>query len=866
MGRGGAVNYLAGSDPTGWITGVPHYARVCFEKVYPGIDMVYHETEFDFIVAPGADAGRILLEFPDAQELTLSDRGDLLIRSAGQVFTAQRPVAYQEVDGHKIFREATQRITDRTHVAFSLGVYDHSSELVIDPVLSYSAVLPGSLATLDSNGSVYIVGGSTNGPPPPGSFSGGCGTVFCAGLFVMKLSAASGSLEYLTYIAKNPAIIGSTPLLAVDGTGSLYLAGYTSATDFPVTTGPKPDSSPHPFVLKLNPSGTALTYATLLPAVPQITALAVDSAGAVYLGGAAGPGLATTTNAMIPKHNGSGCVTPFGVAFTCLHAFGAKLNPTGTSLDYVTYLGQGRNWAESTVQAITVDSMGNAYFGGWSSAGSVSPTSGALAPDCPSQPFGYVYLDYANAFILKLGPKGSSAQYTSVFGCDAGVSGLALDSGGNLHVAGNPTGALWSGYVLYLSIPVTANAFQKTTDNSCNFGTCGGFLAELNPSGSAFVYATYLASGVNGLGIDSAGDAWVGGSTYSATLPVTPDALQATKGLLSDAYVVKLNPSGSSMLYGTYLGDGGVTSSSQNDDYTIGVFASQKGDVFVIGNTESADFPVWNAPALPDGPLSQFQLFITRFTEGTPPPRPSIPPNGVVNAASMLPAAVAGGEIVSIFGTGLGPQAPAGLHMTRSGTIDTSTGGARVVVNGNPIPILFAQMGQVNAILPMALAPPITLQVEFQGQKSALLRLNPGASPPGNASLTSSPGLFTTRGTGVGQGAILNQDNTANSPSNPAAIGSIVSLYGTGAGPLNGYPPAGSIASVPLPKPQLPVSVAIGGVGAQVTYAGTSAGLSVGVLQVNVQIPAGAPVGAAVPVVLTVGPSSSQAGVTMAIH
>jgi len=873
----GVSNYLAGSDGRHWLTGIPRYARVRFSKVYPGIDMLYRGRggEFDFLIAPRANPAGILLEYPDAQELRLSEGGDLLIGVSGQVVVQHRPVAYQIENGARVLRRSGYRIQDRYRVAFVLGEYDRSRELVIDPVLSYSALLPGTAATVDPDGNVYITGAISQGPKPPtaSGVSGGCGPVFCSGFFIAKLRQDGSSLEYLTYISSNVSFSSSPPLIAADTSGAVYLAGLTNAPDFPVTTGQKPDSSTHSFALKLNPAGNALAYATLLPSLPPVSAIAVDTAGALYSVGTTGAGLATTAGAMIPKHDGGTCVSPYfaPTSYPCYRAFAAKLNAAGTAFEYVSYLAAGGSWAESHARVVTVDSAGDAFIGGWSAAGSVAPTPGAMGPECLSYPSGYVYIDIANAFVLKLDPKGGRSLYTSVFGCDAGITGIALDSGGNAYASGSATNTTWeAASVPYLSVRTTPAAFQQTIDYNCDArdGQYGGFAAKLNAQGSAFAYATYVGlcgSRVDGIAIDAAGDAYVAGSTRSKTFPVTVDALKPTIGLNSDAFLSELNPSGSSLLYSTYLGDGGVINFvSSNEEYTAGAFTDRNGAVYVVGSTSSPDFPILNPPSLPDGGFPQ--LFVSKFIDAAAAPRPAIKPDGVVNSASLLPAAVADGEIVSIFGSSLGPQSPVMYHLTNSGLVDALVGNVRVLVNGIPAPILFAQANQINAMLPALSTSSTQIQIEYQGRKSDAIAIPTAAGPSGATWLHSSPGLFTITGTGLGQAAVLNQDLTGNSAGNPAARGSIVSLFGTGSGPFDSYPPPGTIVSTPLPKPQLPVSVTIGGIDSQVKYAGGAPGLVTGVLQVNVLIPAGAPVGDSVPVVLTVGPSKSQAGVTIAIR
>jgi uncharacterized protein (TIGR03437 family) len=235
-------------------------------------------------------------------------------------------------------------------------------------------------------------------------------------------------------------------------------------------------------------------------------------------------------------------------------------------------------------------------------------------------------------------------------------------------------------------------------------------------------------------------------------------------------------------------------------------------------------------------------------------PGPAI--SAAVNGASFATGSVAPGEIVTIFGSGLGPTT--GVPWTASGPVGRMLDGTQVFFDSFSAPILYTSAGQVSAIVPYQLATASTtkLTVWYQGIGSAGDDLNVSDS---------APGIFTISQSG--QGAITNQDGTVNSPSNAAAIGSTVSIYATGEGQTNPPGVTGAIngASLPLPEPQLTVTAQVGGVPATVTYAGGSPNEVAGLLQVNVTIPAGVATGASVPVVITVGTAASQTGVTLAV-
>lgn len=231
---------------------------------------------------------------------------------------------------------------------------------------------------------------------------------------------------------------------------------------------------------------------------------------------------------------------------------------------------------------------------------------------------------------------------------------------------------------------------------------------------------------------------------------------------------------------------------------------------------------------------------------------------GATNAASYAPGPVSPGEIVTIFGTGMGPSALVPLQITNGGTVNTNLGGTQVFFGGYPAPLLYSSATQVSAIVPYEVAGTGTtsLTIQYQGMQS---------TPMTVPVLDSLPGIFTSGALGYGQGAIVNQDGTVNSSQNGAQPGSVVSIYATGAGQTNPSSGDGTITGNVLATPQLPVTVQISGEAAQVLYAGAAPGEPAGVLQVNAQIPSDVPRGTNVSVVITVGTANSQAGVTVAI-
>ncbi|HUS05177.1 MAG TPA: lamin tail domain-containing protein [Bryobacteraceae bacterium] len=242
------------------------------------------------------------------------------------------------------------------------------------------------------------------------------------------------------------------------------------------------------------------------------------------------------------------------------------------------------------------------------------------------------------------------------------------------------------------------------------------------------------------------------------------------------------------------------------------------------------------------------------------PATPQITAAGVTNAATGLSGAVSPGEIVDILGSGIGPDRLATLQLSADGQfVTTSAGGTRVLFNGLPAPIIFSQTNQIRAIVPFEITNRTTtdIQVEFQGR--ATNKIIVPVSP-------SAPGIFSLDASSLGPGAVLNQDNSVNSAAKPAARGSVVVLYATGAGQTNAEAMTGRITTAPLATQTQTISARIGQIRAEVLYAGPAPGLVSGVLQINLRVPVGTPAGSAIPVDFTAGGRASAPGITLAVQ
>jgi uncharacterized protein (TIGR03437 family) len=230
--------------------------------------------------------------------------------------------------------------------------------------------------------------------------------------------------------------------------------------------------------------------------------------------------------------------------------------------------------------------------------------------------------------------------------------------------------------------------------------------------------------------------------------------------------------------------------------------------------------------------------------------------SGVRSAASWLAGSVSPGEIVTLLGSQIGPVSP---QFPSAGASSTTLSGTSVSFDGTLAPLLYAGPDQINAVVPYGVAGQAATKLQILAQGQPLGTLSVPVTP-------AAPAIFSLDSTGVGPGAILNQDMTVNSFSNPAAKGSVISIYATGAGQTGPTGVDGQVTGSTLSHPLLAVSVQIGGLTSNVLYAGSAPGLISGLIQVNALVPDGVVSGPSVPVLLTVGTAASQSGIIIAVQ
>ena len=236
----GRSNSFLGNDPSQWHTNVEQYERISYRDVYPGINVAFYggqkQLEFDFIVAPGSIPADIRLAVAGAHRIATDNSGNLILASSAGNVLLHKPVAYQQKDGVRQPVDARFVVQAKNQVSFELGNYDRSRELVIDPSVSYATYLGGTgeddanAIAIDSSGNAYVTGQtkSTDFPTKNALHGGNAGGF---DVFITKLSGATGSMVYSTYIGGSSDDSGNA--IALDASGNIFVAGGTKSSDFP---------------------------------------------------------------------------------------------------------------------------------------------------------------------------------------------------------------------------------------------------------------------------------------------------------------------------------------------------------------------------------------------------------------------------------------------------------------------------------------------------------------------------------------------------------------------------------------------------------------------------------------------------------
>ncbi|MGH9768337.1 MAG: SBBP repeat-containing protein [Blastocatellia bacterium] len=714
----GKSNYFIGNDPKEWRTDIPNYSRVRYRGVYPGIDVVYYgnqrRIEYDFVVSPHSDPNQIRLALEGAEKMAIDEQGDLALDIGGEQLRMRAPVIYQETNGARRQIAGRYILLDNNSpfptphsplptpvVGFQIGDYDANETLVIDPVLEYSTFYGGGgidIAygiAIDRQGSVYITGQTFSLDfPAKNPFS----TMLngASDAFVAKLNPQGNAIVFSTYIGgRNPGDRGWA--IAVDPAGNVYFTGETTSLNFPTHNAAQPNfrGGVDGFVTKLNIQGNELLYSTYLGgSLPDAAySIALDRFDNAHITG-------RTESSNFPTKN------PLQAGLRGQRdAFVTKLSANGEVL-FSTYLG-GEPSApggldEEAGYGVALDVLQNVYVTGYTTS-----------PNFPlAQPIQGAFGGGEDAFVAKLNSTGSTLIYSTYLGgarADNG-RGIAVDGFGNAYV---------TGYTLSSDFP-RVNALQPVYG-----GSGDGFVAKLNGAGTALIYSTFLGgSGDENSGlaleftpscaiaVDTLGQAYVTGKTASQDFPVARPIQPGLQGD-TDAFVAKLDPAGSALIFSTYLGST-FTGVNGFDERGLGIAVNSAGGVFVTGQMLKNDLltvgPVQNGYG---GGLSD--AFIAKVTT------PDIVTIAPVSAASFNGAALAPELIVAAFGPGLA----SGTEITNGVPLPTTLLGASVKVKDKdgverPAPLFFVSPNQINFLVPDGTPPGKTTITVINSQSAPL--------------------------------------------------------------------------------------------------------------------------------------------------
>ncbi len=567
------------------------------------------------------------------------------------------------------------------------------------------------------------------------------------------------------------------------------------------------------YVVKLKSDLSGIIFSTLVGgttassvgAGTNVSAVTTDQAGNIYVAG-------WTADGNFPVTPGAFQTVP---PTRAIPAFVTAISPAGDKILWSTLLGgpppscTNCNAGSASVSGLAVDSTGAVVIAGSATTEQIPVTSGVIGPAC------LCTINEGAAFLAKLTSAGTQLAWATYVNY-VGVTALALDASDNVIIGGQAfTGFTTTSGALQAAYP----GGPQTQSGNGDYDSAAGFLAKINPAASQYLFATYLGgnnfqrgissyemgsatNGVAGVALDTQGTIWATGGSVPSEIP-----LANSVPLVGSNYILGLSPDGSTVTAAMTVPEGGAAQ---------GIAISPQGPV-ALGKSGSTLIPASAMPALA----------------------------GIANSAGLTAdGSVAPNELISFYGEDLGP-ATALTGQIVNGVLPTSLGGVQVQFDGVAAPLLYAGPNQINAIVPSGIAAQSSTTVNIATPAGTIAGIALSLTP-------SIPEVFTSPAPGNAAYA-LNQDSTLNSAANPAAQGSIVSVWATGGG-LSGNPEAdGAITGATVYPLQLTLAVGNGFPGAinigpgmpiatpQVQYSGDAPDLVKGAIQVNFQIPQYAP-------------------------
>ena len=866
----GESNYYLGNDPSHWRTDVPHFAKVRFNDVYPGIDVVYYDAaregrsqrsrllEYDFIVEPGADPKQIRLAFDGAEYVSIDKDGGLRLHTAAGDVRQYRPVVYQEIAEMRRPIGGRYVLRDDGAVAFEVDAYDREHPLVIDPKVEYSTYLGGSgndqafAIDVGPDGSIYVAGWTESLDFPAGGVKGRPGTGRDAFLTRLDGDLTTSLLQNFFGGNGNDQAFEVT----VDRDGNAYITGFTDNRGFPETDGSRWAGGRDAFTAAVSPDGELLHSGTL-GGLGDDTGAGIDFFPGedfvlVVTGGPTDSlNFPLTPDAFQTQRAGptDGWVdalrldTTAGIPFTVDNRSTSLLGGNGTdfvdSLSFSKFsINVGFRFDENDVFVAETTNSDRAEFPGAPFPTRAGGTDGhvtVLRLD-PSFEFAWGAAEedvVAFSSYLPGGPDDESEVSFETF--KGSVGGPSSKD------------RVYFFYNAGTNVPTFAGAAVENHPG----GPQSLVMSELvfdEQTGTAEFRTTY-AGGPNfdqasRMALDPNGAPAGVGLTFSQ-IPTTPDAVFPNLNGVFGGYFMLFSGDLTQIDYATYLWG------NRNSNVTDVAF-DDFGQIHATGINGPGAFTTPGS-FQPDFGGDPFDATVGVIT------RPFVSTNTPVNAASFR-SGCSPQQISAVFGANIGPEPAVTFAPDSQGLVPTDTGGVRIFVDGEESPVTFASDFQDNFIYRFSVGlrflgakgqdnDTALVQVEFDGELSNVVEVEV---------MESNPGLFALDGSGQGQGAISNPDFTINGVDNPAPSDSFIVLYGTGGGVTDPICPDGGFgpSAEPLPRLQLSQQVLVDGVDAQVPYSGSAPGLVCGVNQWNV-VPTNNPTGV-VPIQVCSGDTCSN--------
>lgn len=638
-GLTGKINHLIGGQSAQWRAGLPTFARVQVNEIYPGIDLVYYgnqqRLEYDFTVAAGANPGAIAIHFSGADKVSVNARGDLVFQIGSDEMLQPRPVIYQTVDGVRREISGGYKLLDAQTVAFTVGNYDGNRPLVIDPILAYSTYFGGTLqdtawavAVNAADGSVFIAGQTLSKQAvskkkdqdefmqgSPFSTPGAIQEEFAGGKitgdgFVARFDATGTNLIYLTYLGGSADDFVAS--VTVDAAGNAFVTGFTDSPDFPTQSAIYPNIAGtvnkrtkfYPgdaFVAELDSNGSNLVFSTFLggSGLDSGNGIALDLSGNIYVAGSTDSTNFPILNPVVFKLTGS-AKSQLNYLPGTNSAFVVKIGAGGSPLIYSTYLG---GFTYDAAQGIAVDAAGSALVTGFTISTNF-PTTNALSAilneggdkkNGDYNPKGNLRTIAYDGFVTKLSPAGNSLVYSTFLGStnnDVAYK-IASDAAGNAFVTGYTSSPNFPNTVTNIPGFYSIVASNKNGSANSTTGESDAFLIKFDPNG-ALIYSAMFGGKKSDIGygvaVDAAGDAFVVGTTFSKDFPTnnTGPGLSAKLVGNSDVFVTALNPDATAVIYSGYLG-------GKNNENGYALAVDPAGNAYVAGQTPSKDFTITNA-------------------------------------------------------------------------------------------------------------------------------------------------------------------------------------------------------------------------------------------------------------------------------